>query len=334
MVTFEEIAETWRHVERNPSYGPQQTEFRRRLTSPTERAWFRACANGVAGGLIPDPDELPWKACIDCLGPVHCRVARAHLACSRAARCGLDGKIDGLIAELCLTVLLLEEAREDFVHDSTSGRYEASAGLRPREPLYPSALAAELARGFLADGAAEARGQVQVRARHLVNAFFKMVAQTHADATLSRRGYFAEAWNLVLEMLGSDRTVVRKVETVALLVSDAYASQERSSGLLAPALVFERLDEGLGALYPAPPMAFVSRPRARSRDDSPDDRSVDFRDGEREALQYARKVWNRPHDVRFSFRNRELDQPVPLLVEGPSAGAAFAMGLTMVLVPG
>jgi hypothetical protein len=332
MVTFKQIAETWEVIRK--SHEDIQDEFFSGLTSPETREWFLACASAVSNG---PPLERPFprcEECIDALGLERSRIARAHLACARAAWHARNFEFDGLLHQAWKAFGWLQDARENFVYETTGDllRDEVVKGSEPMDwQGLASAVVAELSPNETRWPGVDPKAEACAR----VNAAFKLLGR-HLSAGIAWQQYLAEAWNLVLEMLGGDRTVARTVHTFALLVEERPGTAARVSEGVVPTLVLECLDDGFGVLYPAPPMAFVTRPRIRRLRGTEIIESREFRQAEDHACEFARskiRVWDGSRDVRWRLKSRKSSQRLPLEISGSSAGAAFAVALAKVLLP-
>jgi hypothetical protein len=343
VVTFDKIGETWDVVQTWPE--PDRSRFYRLLTAPEERGWFQACATAVAARSSPSTPFRGWENCIDALDPDRSQIARAHLECARAACCAYDYKSEDLLRHAWEAVGLFEDARENFVYDRQTQQMDYDPVTQPRDPLDWPGLATALDKAWPpAHSHWTPTGNLDVKVQYLVDDAFTMLAREEApkgkdDQPLQGwHQYVAEAWNLTRAMLGADRSVSKTVETQVLLVKEQPAPDEEAGKGLLVRLTLECIPDGIGAFYPAPALAFVTRPRIRRPRLGPRGGEVsnEFRDSEYHACTIVReqlKLWDRPCDVRWNLKARDPQVSLPLQLSGPSAGLAFALGLGQALLP-
>jgi hypothetical protein len=271
-------------------------------------------------------------------------IARAHITCARAALAAVAYKSEELLRDAWDAIGLFENARENFIYDTTLGRTDYTPAAGPSGELDWPSLAVALDKTWpAAQSHWTPRGDLDAKARFLIDAAFKMLAErkTHDIGNDDRRlqdsrQYLVAAWDLVLTLLGAARIVSRKVETHVLLVEDRFDQGKVVDDGFLVRLSLACIPDGVGAFYPAPELAFVARPRIRRPKQGSSEVSNDFRDSEYNAGVIVRerfKLWDQPCDVRWTIKSRNPRHPLPLQLSGPSAGLAFTMGLGQVLLP-
>jgi hypothetical protein len=336
METLHDIAARWKTDRTFPWAGETQTAFRRELISPETRAWFKACA--VAVKADPGTKVLSeLTSCITSLGPERRRIACAQIKCVQAARAALAFDIKSLARLGWEASARIEDARENVVFDEGLARFRRESIVPRSKSLNWDELMEIIKTDLDKDRARWVGGELSSKARFHVDATFRALGRQAAHRSDARLQYLAEAWNLVLKMLDGDRTCLRTVETFVVLLEDVQENNLRRTEGRITRLVLECLAEGIGVLYPAPAMAFVTRPHIVGKGENGERviKRNEFRDGEDNATHFARglHVWDEPFDVRWSLKSRKPGEDLPLEISGPSAGAAFGVGIAKVLLP-
>ena len=261
-VTFKTLAEQFRRAGGLDAVltAPMRA-FRASLFSAEKRDWFRACACYATSDLDPEVcenvewREFLWKEFLSVLGDDRSVVAHAHVACAEAARQArrADGSAEKLLQAAGLAVANFVNARENFVRPRENGPMEEMERLPPgAHPDYPG-MAVVLETDI---------NRIQNRdAPRTVDAAFRLLTEARGNRPGAWLQGLAEAWDVTRDMLGAERPAERLVTVRILVVEEIRDGGDVQRRGHVKSLALELVPDGLDVLYPAPEMAFVSRPR-------------------------------------------------------------------------